>query len=209
MVHSGAGKSSLINLLLRYFNYQQGQILIDGQNIQHVTQDSLRKQIAVIPQDISLFYRTLMENIRYGNPDATDEEVIEASKKAHIHDFIISLSEQYGNYVGERGIKLSAGQRQRVAIARAILKDSPILVLDEASSSLDSKTEKLIQNGLHCFIANKRRTVIAIAHRLSTLKYMDRIIVLNYGKIVEQDTHERLIHQPDSLYKKLWELQEI
>lgn len=147
--HSGAGKSSLVHLLLRYFHYERGTILIDGQNIQQVTKDSLRKQIAVIPQDISLFHRTLMENIRYGNLDATDEAVVEASKKAYIHDFISTLPEQYATYVGERGIKLSGGQRQRVAIARAILKNAPILILDEATSALDSKTEKFIQDSLH------------------------------------------------------------
>lgn len=207
--HSGAGKSSLVNLLLRYFEYANGNILIDNQSIKMVTQDSLRENITVIPQDTMLFHRSLMENIRYGNLNATDEEVIEASKKAHIHEFIITLPEQYHTYVGERGIKLSGGQRQRIAIARAFLKDAPILILDEATSSLDSQTEKLIQESLNALINDKRKTVIAIAHRLSTLKHMDRIIVLNKGNIIEEGTHNKLIENKNSLYKKLWELQEI
>lgn len=207
--HSGAGKSSLINLLLKYFKNEKGEILISNQNINAVTQDSLRENIAVIPQDTLLFHRTLMENIRYGKPTATDEEVIEASKRAHLHEFILQLPEQYHSYVGERGIKLSGGQRQRIAIARAILKDAPILVLDEATSSLDSHTEKLIQESLNFLIEDKRKTVIAIAHRLSTLKHMDRIIVLDKGRIIEEGTHNKLIRDEDSLYKKLWELQEI
>jgi ATP-binding cassette, subfamily B, bacterial len=207
--HSGAGKSSLVNLVLRYFKNNKGEILIDGQNINGVTQDSLRENLAVIPQDTLLFHRTLMENIRYGSPSATDEEVIEASKRAHLHEFIMQLPEQYHSYVGERGIKLSGGQRQRIAIARAILKDAPILVLDEATSSLDSQTEKFIQDSLNFLIEDKRKTVIAIAHRLSTLKHMDRIIVLDKGTIIEEGTHNKLIRDENSLYKKLWELQEI
>lgn len=207
--HSGAGKSSLVNLLLRYFTNDKGEILISGQNINDVTQDSLRENIAVIPQDTLLFHRTLMENIRYGKPVATDEEVIEASKKAHLHEFIMQLPERYQSYVGERGLKLSGGQRQRIAIARAILKDAAILVLDEATSSLDSHTEQLIQDSLNFLIEDKRKTVIAIAHRLSTLKHMDRIIVLDKGTIIEEGAHNKLIHNEHSLYKKLWELQEI
>jgi ATP-binding cassette subfamily B protein len=207
--HSGAGKSSLVNLLLRYFHTTAGQILMGGQDTSTVTQDSLREYIAVIPQDTLLFHRTLMENILYGNPMASDAEVIEASKKAHIHEFIMTLPEQYNAYVGERGIKLSGGQRQRIAIARAILKDAPILILDEATSSLDSHTEKLIQESLNFLIADQRKTVIAVAHRLSTLKHMDRIIVLDTGTIVEEGTHEALIHQENSLYRRLWKLQEI
>ncbi len=207
--HSGAGKSSLINLLMRYFTCDSGEILIDGQNINQVTQETLRQQIAVIPQDTMLFHRTLMDNLRYGNPKATETEIIEACKKAYIHDFIMSLPKQYQTYAGERGIKLSGGQRQRIAIARAILKNSPILLLDEATSALDSETEKLIQKSLNSLMTTKKQTVIAIAHRLSTLKHMDRIIVLDKGTIVEQGTHQELIHQPESLYRKLWKLQEI
>jgi ATP-binding cassette subfamily B protein len=207
--HSGAGKSSLINLLLRYFSCEDGEILIDGKDINYVTQDSLRDNIAVIPQDTMLFHRSILENIRYGRPNATDAEVIEASKKAHIHEYIIQLPEQYKTYVGERGIKLSGGQRQRVAIARAILKAAPILILDEATSALDSHTEQLIQDSLNFFISDTKKTVIAIAHRLSTLKYMDRIIVLDQGVIVEEGTHASLISNQNSIYKKLWDLQEI
>lgn len=207
--HSGSGKSSLVNLLLRYFNIQSGSILIDSQDINDITQDSLRDNIAVIPQDTLLFHRTLMENVRFSKPNALDQEVIEACKKAHVDEFINTLPNQYDTYVGERGIKLSGGQRQRIAIARAILKDAPILVLDEATSSLDSHTEMQIQDSLNFFIENKQKTVIAIAHRLSTLKHMDRIIVLDKGVIVEEGTHEQLIAKENSLYKKLWELQEI
>lgn len=207
--YSGSGKSSLVNLLLRYFESLQGEILVDGQNINDVTQDSLREAIAVIPQDTMLFHRTLIENIRYGRTDATDEEVMAASKKAHIHDFIMKLPQQYETYVGERGIKLSGGQRQRVAIARAILKNAPVLILDEATSALDSQTEKLIQESLNFLIEERGKTVIAIAHRLSTLKHMDRIIVLDKGQIMEQGKHNALIRNPQSLYKKLWEFQEI
>src|SRR3989344_1692056 len=207
--HSGAGKSSLVNLMLRYFKNDQGEILIDEQNINKVTEDSLREHIAVIPQDTMLFHRTLMENIQYGNPHATEAQVIEASKKAHIHEFIMELPEKYQSYVGERGLKLSGGQRQRIAIARAILKKAPILILDEATSSLDSQTEQFIQEGLNFFLDDEKKTVIAIAHRLSTLRHMDRILVLDKGKIVEQGTHTQLIRDPKSLYSKLWKLQEI
>lgn len=205
--HSGAGKSSFVNLLLRYFEPHSGEILVSHHNTASVTQDSLRKQIAVIPQDTLLFHRTLLENIRYGNLEATDADVIEASKKAHIHEFIMGLSERYDMYVGERGIKLSGGQRQRISIARAILKNAPILVLDEATSSLDSQTEMLIQESLNLLIEDKGKTVIAIAHRLSTLKHMDRIIVFDKGQIVEEGRHDMLIRRKNSLYKKLWELQ--
>ena len=207
--HSGAGKSTIVNLLLRYFTSTTGTISIDGQDINQVTQDSLRETIAVIPQDTLLFHRTLMDNIRYGNPKASDDEVIEAAQKAHVHDFIHQLPLGYQSYVGERGIKLSGGQRQRIAIARAILKDAPILVLDEATSSLDSETEKLIQESLNFLIQNKQKTVIAIAHRLSTLNHMDRILVLDKGILVEQGSHEDLMAEERSVYNKLWKLQAI
>ena len=207
--YSGAGKSSLVNLLLRYFKTTSGEILIDDQNINYVTQDSLRENIAVIPQDTMLFHRSLLENIRYGRLSATEEEVIEASKAAHIHEFIIRLPDQYQTYVGERGVKLSGGQRQRISIARAILKNAPILILDEATSSLDSHTEKLIQDSLNFLIESQGKTVIAIAHRLSTLKHMDRVIVMDKGKIIEEGTHNQLLHNHKGLYKKLWEFQGI
>ena len=206
--HSGAGKSSLLNLLLRYFKQTSGEILIDDQDTHYVTQDSLRENISVIPQDIILFNRTLMENIKYGNLDATDEQVMKASQKAHIHEFIMTLPGKYNTNVGERGIKLSGGQRQRIAIARAILKDAPILILDEATSSLDSHTEKLIQDSLDFFIENKNKTVIAIAHRLSTLKHMDRVIVIDEGRIIQEGTHKDLSRTKGSFYEKLWKLQE-
>jgi ATP-binding cassette subfamily B protein len=201
---SGSGKTTFVNLILRYFDVEQGQILIDGQDIKMVTQDSLRKQIALIPQDTSLFHRNLLENIRYGRLDASDDEVITASKKAHCHEFIEQLEQQYQTLVGERGIKLSGGQRQRIAIARAILKNAPILILDEATSSLDSVTEKYIQASLKQLMAN--RSTIVIAHRLSTLSDMDRIVVFHNGAIVEDGKQEDLIKQ-DGHYASLWKMQ--
>jgi ATP-binding cassette subfamily B protein len=206
---SGAGKSTLISLLLKNFGATNGDIFIDGQNISDVTSDSLRSQIALIPQDTTLFHRTIGENIGYAKVKASKKEIEEAAKKSHIHEFIIGLKDGYETLVGERGIKLSGGQRQRIAIARAILKDAPILILDEATSSLDSHTEKYIQESLNLLIEDKSKTVIAIAHRLSTLKHMDRIIVLDQGKIIEEGSHDELLQKNHSLYKKLWKMQEI
>ncbi|USO02074.1 MAG: ABC transporter ATP-binding protein [Alphaproteobacteria bacterium] len=205
---SGAGKTSLIHLLLRYFPLKSGEILIDGQDITQVQQDSLRKHITVIPQDTILFHRTILENIRYGDPNATDEQVIEACKKAYIHDYIMTMKDGYNTEVGERGIKLSGGQRQRIAIARAILKDAPILVLDEATSALDSQTEELIRKSLDTLMKDKKKTVIAIAHRLSTLQTMNRIAVLDKGKIAEEGTHDELVKKSNSIYKELWNRQQ-
>lgn len=202
--YSGSGKSTFVNLILRFYDVQSGQILIDGQPIADVTQDSLHSQIAMIPQEPALFHRTLMENIRYGRLDATDEEVIKASKQAHCHEFIEKLDEGYNALVGERGIKLSGGQRQRIAIARAMLKDAPILILDEATSSLDSVTEKLIQESLH--ILMQGRTTIVIAHRLSTLSDLDRIIVFDKGAIIEEGTKEHLL-SINGQFAKLWNMQ--
>ena len=201
---SGAGKSTLTKLLLRFFDVTKGSIEIDGQDISKVTQDSLREAISFVPQEPVLFHRTLMENIRYGRRDATDEEVFEAARKAHCHEFIATLSDGYHTFVGERGIKLSGGERQRVAIARAILKNSPILVLDEATSSLDSESENLIQDALQVLMQNK--TVIVIAHRLSTIMKMDRIVVLEAGTIVADGTHSELLEH-GGLYQKLWSIQ--
>jgi ATP-binding cassette subfamily B protein len=205
---SGAGKSTLVSLLLKYFKLDYGRILIDNQNISDYSGDTVRDHIAVIPQDILLFHRSVLENIRYGNHEASDEEVMIAARIANVHDFIMNLSDKYHTLVGERGLKLSGGQRQRIAIARAILKNAPILVLDEATSNLDTETEQLIQESLNKLLENSNTTVVAIAHRLSTLKHMDRIIVLERGKIIEEGTHAALIRY-DSLYKKLWELQKI
>ncbi len=201
---SGAGKTTVTKLLLRLYDVSEGEIKIDAQNIAHVTQDSLRDAIAFVPQEPILFHRTLMENIRYGNRDATDEQVIEAARQAHCHEFISRLPDTYGTFVGERGIKLSGGERQRVAIARAILKDAPILVLDEATSSLDSESEALIQDALETLM--KGKTVIVIAHRLSTIMKMDRIVVMEQGRIVAQGTHLELIRER-GLYQKLWSIQ--
>ena len=201
---SGAGKTTITKLLLRLYDIQEGSIRIDGQDIALVTQNSLRDAIAFVPQEPVLFHRSLMDNIRYGKRDATDAEVIKAARKAHCHEFITKLPQQYETHVGERGIKLSGGERQRVAIARAILKNSPILVLDEATSSLDSESEALIQDALATLMQGK--TVIVIAHRLSTIMKMDRIIVLESGKIVAEGTHEVLLTE-GGLYQKLWSIQ--
>jgi len=202
---SGAGKTTLVRLLLRFYDITSGSIKIDNQDVKSVTLESLRNAISLVPQDPLLFHRTIMENIRYGKPEATDEEVFHAAKLAHCDDFINGLTLKYETYVGERGIKLSGGERQRVAIARAILKNAPILVLDEATSSLDSNSESLIQDALDNLM--KGRTVIVIAHRLSTIRKMDRIIVLENGAIIEDGSHENLINKDESLYKKLWTLQ--
>ena len=201
---SGSGKSTFVNLMLRLFDVSEGRVLIDDQDIRDVTQESLRQKIGIIPQDPGLFHRTLMENIRYGRENATDAEVEEAAKRAHAHEFIKALPNGYQSLVGERGVKLSGGQRQRIAIARAFLKNAPILILDEATSQLDSITEQYIQESLVDLMQGK--TTVVIAHRLSTLMHMDRILVFENGKIVEDGTHQSLIAQSDR-YKKLWDAQ--
>lgn len=202
---SGGGKSTVTKLILRFFDIQQGKIFIDGQNIKSVTQNSLRSQISLVPQDPILFHRTLLENIKYGKQDATEQEVTAAAKLANCDDFIKKFPKQYETLVGERGIKLSGGERQRVAIARAILANNPILILDEATSSLDSHSESQIQEALQNLMKN--RTTLVIAHRLSTIMKMDRIVVFQDGKIAEQGTHADLISNNSGLYKKLWDLQ--
>ena len=236
--YSGSGKSTFVNLILRLYDASSGRILIDGQDIKEVTLESLRHNIATIPQDPSLFHRTIMENIRYGRLNATDKEVIDAAKMAGAHEFIESLPEKYNTLVGERGIKLSGGQRQRIAIARAFLKNAPILILDEATSQLDSITEEKIQESLRELMRHSSRrhsearsavriqennnagslrrfaalddgigkTTIVIAHRLSTLLHMDRILVFDKGKIVQDGSHKELLKQK-GLYKTLWEAQ--
>jgi ABC-type multidrug transport system fused ATPase/permease subunit len=186
------------------FDVKGGSITIDKQDIRDVGQESLRRAISFVPQEPVLFHRTLMENIRYGKPDATDAEVIEAARKAHCHEFIEKLPEKYQTFVGERGVKLSGGERQRVAIARAMLKDAPILVLDEATSSLDSQSEQLIQQALDVLM--KGKTVLVIAHRLSTIMKMDRILVLEHGTVVADGTHQTLLRE-NGLYAKLWNIQ--
>ena len=202
---SGAGKTTLVALLFRFYDVTGGRILIDGQNIADVTQESLRSQISFVPQDPILFHRTLLENIRYGNRDATIEQVKAAASAAHCDEFISQLPAGYDTYVGERGVKLSGGERQRVAIARAILKNAPILVLDEATSSLDSHAEQLIQQALAKLMEDK--TTIVIAHRLSTINKMNRIVVVRDGAIHEVGTHTELVKTSGGLYRQLWELQ--
>ena len=201
---SGAGKSTLVSLLLRQHDIDSGEISIDGQNIAEVTQDSLRQNIAVVPQEPLLFHRTIAENIKYGKPKATKKELVAVAEKAQARVFIEQLPKGYDTLVGERGVKLSGGQKQRVAIARAMLKEAPVLMLDEATSALDSESEVAIQKALEKLMEGK--TVIAVAHRLSTLRKMDRILVIDNGKIVQDGTHEVLSTQA-GLYKKLWEHQ--
>ncbi|WP_070969100.1 ABC transporter ATP-binding protein [Vibrio sonorensis] len=203
---SGAGKSTLVNLLLRFHEVEKGQIKIDGQAIDDVTQDSLRSQIGMVTQDTSLLHRSIRENILYGHPDAGEEALLKATNQAHAHEFIQGLSDPFGNtgydaQVGERGVKLSGGQRQRIAISRVLLKDAPLLVLDEATSALDSEVEAAIQESLNELMEGK--TVIAIAHRLSTIAAMDRLIVLDKGQIVEQGTHQELVNS-NGIYAQLW-----
>jgi ATP-binding cassette subfamily B protein len=201
---SGSGKSTFVNLILRLFDPQSGQIMIDGIDIQDMTQDALHTQISLIPQDPSLFHRTLLENIHYGRLDATNEDVIEATRKAYAHDFIAQMKEGYHSLVGERGVKLSGGQRQRIAIARVILKDAPILILDEATSSLDSITEKALQDTLD--LAMNGKTVIVVAHRLSTIAHLDRILVFDQGRIIEDGSHAKLLALGGAYYR-LWQMQ--
>ena len=203
---SGAGKSTLVNLLLRFYDVESGEIRIDGQAIHKVQQDSLRANIGMVTQDTSLLHRSVRDNILYGRPDATEEDLMNAVRRAHCEEFIAELSDSKGRkgldaHVGERGVKLSGGQRQRIAIARVMLKDAPILILDEATSALDSEVENAIQENLYQLMQGK--TVIAIAHRLSTIAAMDRLVVMDQGAIIEQGSHEQLLAQ-DGLYAKLW-----
>ncbi|MCX6823517.1 MAG: ABC transporter ATP-binding protein [candidate division SR1 bacterium] len=202
---SGSGKTTLVKLLFRFFDIQGGNIFVDGQDIGQVTQDSLRGNLSMVPQDTVLFHRTIKENIAYGDPDATEEEIIAAAKMARCHEFITKMKHGYETLVGERGIKLSGGERQRVAIARAILENKRILVLDEATSSLDSQSEQLIQEAMDEVMKNK--TTIVIAHRLSTIMKMDKIVVMDKGQIIEKGSHKELLAKENGTYKKLRDIQ--
>jgi len=202
--HSGSGKSTITRLLLRFSDIKRGEILIDDQDITKIKQDELRLKISYVPQESILFHRSIKENIGYAKNNTTEAEIIKAAKKAHAHEFISKLPRGYDTLVGERGVKLSGGERQRVAIARAMLKNAPILVLDEATSSLDSISETYIQDAFNELM--KGKTTIVIAHRLSTVQKMDRIIVLDQGKIVEEGTHQELLTK-QGFYAELWEHQ--
>jgi ATP-binding cassette subfamily B protein len=201
---SGSGKSTFVNLVLRLHDPQEGTISIDGQDLREMTQDSLHEQVSLIPQEPSLFHRSLRENIRYGKISASDAEVEEAARRAQAHDFIVATPGGYGALVGERGVKLSGGQRQRIAIARVILKDAPVLILDEATSSLDSITERGIQVALDQAMQGK--TVLVVAHRLSTVAHLDRILVFDGGRIVEDGGHAELL-RGRGMYHRLWSRQ--
>lgn len=202
--HSGAGKTTLINMVLGFYDATKGVLSIGGENVETFSKESRRQHISVIPQDITLFHQSIMDNIRFSQPDATDDEVMEAAKKAYAHEFIEALPEGYNSVVGDRGVKLSGGQRQRVAIARAFLRKAPILILDEATSALDSQSEQYIQESLVSLMADK--TAIVVAHRLSTIAHLDRLIVLDKGRVVEDGSHSELIEK-DGLYASLWKMQ--
>ncbi len=203
--HSGSGKTTFVKLLHRLYDISGGRILIDGQDISHAQQESLRSQIALVPQDPILFHRTIAENICYGRPSATQQEIEEAARLAHADEFIRAQPEGYRSLVGERGIKLSGGERQRIALARAFLANAPILIMDEATSSLDSESEALIQEATERLMIG--RTAIVVAHRLSTVRMLDRILVFEHGRIVEEGTHDSLIARSDGVYKRLFDLQ--
>jgi ATP-binding cassette subfamily B protein len=203
--HSGSGKTTFVKLLHRLYDVTDGRILIDGQDTARVTQQSLRAQLALVPQDPILFHRTLAENIAYGKPDATLEEIKQAARLANAHEFILRQPKGYYTLVGERGVKLSGGERQRVALARAFLANTPVLVLDEATSSLDSESEALIQEAMERLMAG--RTSIVIAHRLSTVRMLDRILVFDCGVVVEEGTHDELVRREGGTYKRLFERQ--
>jgi ATP-binding cassette subfamily B protein len=203
--HSGSGKTTFVKLLQRLYDLNEGRILIDGQDTAHATQVSLRSQLALVPQEPILFHRSLAENISYGRPGASLAEITRAAKLANAHDFIDRQQKGYATLVGERGVKLSGGERQRVALARAFLADAPILILDEATSSLDSESEALIQEAMQRLIVG--RTALIIAHRLSTVRMLDRILVFDQGRIVEEGTHDELVRRDGGTYKRLFEKQ--
>ena len=203
--HSGSGKTTFVKLLQRLYDLNEGRILIDGQEIARAAQMSLRSQLALVPQEPLLFHRSLAENIAYARPEATAAEIERAAQLANAHDFIIRQPKGYATLVGERGVKLSGGERQRVALARAFLADAPILILDEATSSLDSESEALIQEAMARLIVG--RTAIVIAHRLSTVRMLDRILVFEQGRVVEEGTHAALVRRTEGTYKRLFERQ--